>query len=383
MDMRISQRIVAAAAAVLVSGLSTPALAQSQALAVDCAKGQTIAKALSQGDERKPLVVTVRGTCNESVRISRDDVTLRGDPSVGGRVNGPGTGAITILANRITIDHLSVTGGGNGITVEGAFNAVIKNSVIEHNAQSGIHLVAGHARIFNNTIQYSGVHGVSMYGGNALLKNNQIQYNTVAGIHLEAKSSVNVDTNTIRSNGLSGIEVFADSYGDIVGNTITANGTDLADNRRRNGVHLNLAHAHVQNNSITNHANVGVFADASFVNVAGNTISGNHWGIYMYLGSILIESGDSITSNQSNGVVLDLNSTGQVGSATIQSNGRDGILLVSGSKLVLPPPFPSTIGGNGGYGLQCGDAESSWVGATPNFSPPNTLGTISATCTGY
>jgi hypothetical protein len=46
---------------------------------VDCAKGDTLAKALGQGNAGKPLLLLVRGTCSESVRIERDDVTLRPD----------------------------------------------------------------------------------------------------------------------------------------------------------------------------------------------------------------------------------------------------------------------------------------------------------------
>ena len=48
---------------------------------VECAAGQTIARALQRGDERKPLTVVISGTCNESVTIDRDDQTSAKTPS--------------------------------------------------------------------------------------------------------------------------------------------------------------------------------------------------------------------------------------------------------------------------------------------------------------
>ena len=45
---------------------------------VDCTKGKTLAHALEKANEDKPVVVVVRGICNENVVIDRDDVTLQG-----------------------------------------------------------------------------------------------------------------------------------------------------------------------------------------------------------------------------------------------------------------------------------------------------------------
>jgi hypothetical protein len=185
-------------AAISLCGLATVTqAAQPQTFTVDCTKGQTISAALDNGDARKPMVLTVQGSCNENVTIARDDVTLQGDPKVGATVNGSSAAAtIAVLANRVTIDRLGVTGSNNGVLVHGAFNAVIKNSVIQNSAQNGIFVLVGHARITNNTIQYAGSHGVSLQGGNALLSNNVIQYNVVAGVHLQS-ATVNATSNTI------------------------------------------------------------------------------------------------------------------------------------------------------------------------------------------
>ena len=104
-------------------GLMPTASAQTLTVTVDCSRGQTITHALRQGDSRKPLVVVVRGTCNEHVSISRDDVTLRGQPGTEATVNGPdsGTDTIVILKDTVNIEDLTVTGGFNGIRLQGPF----------------------------------------------------------------------------------------------------------------------------------------------------------------------------------------------------------------------------------------------------------------------
>src|SRR5260370_211829 len=62
---------------------------------VDCASGNTVAKALTEGDERKPLLVLLTGTCVEHVKIDRSDVTLRGD-DLSATISGP-DGAIDVI----------------------------------------------------------------------------------------------------------------------------------------------------------------------------------------------------------------------------------------------------------------------------------------------
>lgn len=379
--MMSTPRLAALAVAVSVSGLSASADAQTQAFIVDCALGQSISSALERGDARKPLVLTVRGTCNENVTIGRDDVTLQGDPKLGGSVNGPAANAstITILANRVTIDRLTVTGGGNGLSVHGAFNAVIRNSVIQNNAQNGIFLLVGHARINSNTIQYAGSHGVSLQGGNALLSNNQIQYNTVAGVHLEQSSTVNAFNNTVSLNGSNGIELRANSQGTFTANTITGNGTRPATEAgSRNGMHVRYSRASIlDGNSITNNAVSGVGAFASDVEVSNTTITGNVLtGLNATLGSLLNVSGSTISGNGATGVNVNLSVSMIIQGTTIQNNNGHGIQLARASKLNLAGP-PNDATGNTGFGIECLDAESS-VGNTNLLN-----GTVSPACTGF
>jgi parallel beta-helix repeat protein len=369
------------AAGVLASGLPISALAMDPlTLPVDCGRGSTITKALSFTDLlHRPLVLAVRGTCNENVTITRDDVTLQGAPGASVSTTNASQPAINVKsATRVLIDGLTVNGGSFGIAVGHTLDVSITNSVIQNSTQNGINVIAGHVKILNSTIQNAGNHGVYLLEATALLSNSQIRSNAGSGLYLEDKSAVRASGNTISSNGASGVSLYGDSYGKLVGsNTITANGTNPA--LTRNGVDVNQSSAEIYNGiNITNHPWSGVAAALSKVQIAGSTISGNlGGGIFGYLGSVIVvNNGTVVTGNQGLGVLLSTNSTGQITGATIQNNTNDGIRLLFGSKLEIGSPT-SDATGNGGFGLNCSDAESSVNGLAW------LVGSVSPSCTGY
>jgi hypothetical protein len=116
MNLRASRSMMLAA--VLIGAAGSPAVAAEpvKSVTVDCNRGETITKALTLGDERKALIVVVRGTCNESVSIERTDVTLRGQAGFGSAINGPDPTIDTVVvrANRVMVEDLEVRGGRNG-----------------------------------------------------------------------------------------------------------------------------------------------------------------------------------------------------------------------------------------------------------------------------
>ena len=112
--------------------------------AVDCAKGQTIAGAIARGDERKPLVVNIRGTCNEFVDDqASENVTLHGDPTAA--INAPNTDADVIFvgANGVTLENLTLTGGYYGVRVNGTFRTIVSNCVIQDTRMDGVRVFSG------------------------------------------------------------------------------------------------------------------------------------------------------------------------------------------------------------------------------------------------
>ena len=351
---------------------------------VDCSRGQSINRALAHLPGQK-LTLTVRGTCNESVLIDRDDVALQGDPKAGATVSGPDAKVDTILisGSRITIQGLSVTGGQNGISAFGASNVSIVGNVIRNSGASGVSLASSQAVWVNgNRIEQNGSHGISLeQGASAMVNNNVITSNTGAGMHLGGKSNVSAAGNTISSNGSNGVQLFPGSYAGIWSNTITANGTNSAE--RGNGVFVSLTSADIGGNSITNNRQSGVLGDAAILNVGNNTITGNDGGVVANLAATLVEVGNTISNNRGFGVLLNSSSTGRIAGAKIQFNAGDGILVQWGSKLFLGEAT-STVGGNGAFGLRCADAESSVVGLEwLSVAPPNGQGDVSSSCTGF
>jgi len=341
-------------ATLLATAVIGSASAQAMSYTVDCGQGQTISAALAQGDSRKPLVVNVLGVCNESVTITRDNVTLLGDPAVGATINAPSsnTDVVTVQGKGVTLENLVLTGGGlNGIRIEGAFRSVIRNCMIQGASADGIRVFVGDVRVMNSTIQGSGANGVTVNRGGsvAISGGSQINANANIGIHATGNAVVSMNGGTISDNGTNGVLLENGSQGSFNNSTISRNGTE--------GL------------LVLTGANAGI---------ANNTISENGGdGVVGYLGTTLVLAGNVINGNTGSGVVGNAHATVQIGGATINNNMGDGIVLMLGSKLVLEGPSATQSNGNAGFGLWCGDDESS----------VNDLGVLSSDgnvdCTGY
>src|SRR5258705_11764319 len=105
---------------------------------VDCAAGDTIARALRHGDERKSLTILVSGTCSEHVVVNRSDIKLAA-AAAGGTISGPDP-AIDVIrgtGSRVTIDGITVTGGRNGITADGPAGLILQNAAAQGTGRTG------------------------------------------------------------------------------------------------------------------------------------------------------------------------------------------------------------------------------------------------------
>ena len=383
--MRNPSRWAASMAAFFIAtALAAPAsAARTLTWTVDCARGQSISRALEHAPPGLKLALIVRGTCNENVRIDRDDVTLQGDPATGATVNGPSATSptIDIAANRITIDWLTVTGGGAGINIYGASDVRIGNSVIRNTGLDGISINESQAiSVGSSKVQYASGIGIVANRGGVSINNSEIQFNKVAGVHIGSGSRLQATGNTFGANGSHGLGVFNDSVAMLWDTKITGNGTDPTAFFRQ-GVYIYFSHAEFRDGTIADNAGAGVVVVGS-AHVFNHIIAGNgDPGIGASLGSKLAIDGTTISGNKGNGVLLMTNSTGQISSGTkIQNNNGNGIGVLESSKLLLYSAI--TVGGNARFGLYCDTAESSaadisWI----SFSPPNSEGSVS--CTGY
>jgi parallel beta-helix repeat protein len=392
---------------------SCEAQAQGFARRVNCARGQTITRALQSFGEN-PITIRVEGTCNENVSIVRDDVTLIAAPS-GGTVNGtdPNKDTIITYGSRTVIDGLTVTGGGSGIVAVGGM--AVRNCVVQNAGRSGIAFYqGGQGTVDKCTVQNNGDFGIYIEAASATVTNSTISSNKKAGIlvNLSGGARIGVTTqpayagNTISNNGGSGILVAASSSASIGGNTINGNGTDLSSKFGVFGIEIARASASVVGfNSVTGNSGSGIFARSSSVQIGepgsglpitgafANVITGNgaavpetSGGIFGFLGSSLGIQSAIINSNTGGGIILSLRSTGWLFDSTVNNNTGNGIQLAYGGDLVLPGPSaeypPLTVTGNTLFGLQCFGPKASVVGNTSGISG-NTGGDVSPSCTGF
>jgi len=359
---------------------------------VDCASGGSISQALAAGAGR----VVVRGTCSESVTISRDDVTLQGDGTVGGRIHGPDPDVNTVLitGNRVIIEALTVSGGRNGITGVGASNLTVRNCTVQSTGRSGIAYANGASGTIDGcTVHSNPRDGIVVDGAYATLINSTVTNNTRNGVGVFNAGSARIGVtdrsapagNTIQQNGGSGIVVTLGSFVTAAMNQVTRNVIF--------GISVFQSTADIAGgNTISDNTGVGVSVNGSKVLLgdAGlglstvNQINGNGGGVIAFLGSSMVIRDAEIVGNNGAGLLFSLRSQGQLFSSTIQNNTSDGIRLLLGSAL-LPLPAMSTVSGNGGFGIQCFDAESSVV----NTQPPiivlsgNIQGNLSPSCTTF
>lgn len=356
------------AATILAAGVFGPASAQTITTTVDCARGQKIATALLQGDWRRPLVVNIRGTCNEFVKIDRANVTLRGDPSATIVAPSADGDVVTIDEDGITLENLTLTGGNYGIRQEHAVRVMITNCVIQDTAGNGFHAWVGDTRIVNSTIQRAGGHGVNLArGATAGITGSTIISNKNSGIYAAGNAYVNVAGSNVSGNGTDGVSLQNGSVGTFSRTIISVNGVD----RSRSGVGLTVASSQANvgpGNDIANNPQFGVFVyNGSVVTVSGSKIYNNGWdGVIGYLGTSMVLYGNEITGNGA-GVGCRVNCTLELNGDTINFNSGVGVHLEQGSKLMLNGAInaPSNFGG----GLVCSDKESS-VGGDGTFDGP-------------
>jgi parallel beta helix pectate lyase-like protein/copper-binding protein NosD len=379
---------------------------------VDCASGDTVARALTRGDERKSLTILIGGTCSEHVVINRGDIKLAA-AAPGATISGPDAAidVIRVTGSRVTIDGVTVTGGRNGITADGAAGLIVQNALVQNTGRNGITYAHGASGIVDGaTVTGNARDGVAVDAAQGTVINSQISQNARMGIGVfnGGSARIGVDNfndaggNVISANASNGIHIVFGSTALIAMNQIIGNGTSADPAALKIGVNLASASADfIGGNTISGNTGNGVnlvrstaiFGDALFGFTTVNTISGNgnpaaQGGIFGFLGSSMTVRDAVITGNVGFGLSLSLNSSGQIANTRIQNNlaigpgSGDGIRLVFGSSLFATAPN-GIITGNAGFGLACTDGESSVINTGLLGIGANALGGVSPACTGF
>lgn len=394
--------ILVTAAALIATGALPAASAQSNTFTVDCNRGQTIATALQQGDFRKPVVINVRGTCSEFVSITRDRVTLRGDPTAELVAPTQNADLVIVDAKRVTLENLTLTGGTYGVRNNQSFSLIISNCVIQGTRSDGFRGFVGDARLMNTTVRNAGGAGVYLTRGASvgISQNSQILANAGPGIGADGNSTVIVSGTTISGNGANGVQLQNGSEGTFSGSVIeasravglfvgpsasvTVNGTTIrgngtGDGPQGDGMMLwGGSRAQVSGDVVViENRDEGIdVAGASSAYIFGAEIARNGGiGLLGYMGANLV-LGNLVIENNAVGVFCSANCTAQMEDMSIHGNAGDGINLSFDSTLMLVGP-PIDLTGNGSWGLYCHDGESS-VSDTGLVT-----GTISPSCTGF
>ncbi len=372
----MQRMLFAAAVTLLATTLSSVASGQSITLAVDCSRGQTIADAIARADARKPLVLLIRGTCNEYVNIARDDVTLRGDPGSGGAVNGPGSAAaaVTVQGDRTALENLTVTGGATGVLVSGPYSVTMSNVVVQNPASGNAVLVrgSGYLSISGSKLMHA-LTGLNVTRGSSarVSGGTEIRDNSGLGINVNNNGTLLMSGNSkVLDNGGSGVSL-------ETGSTANISATEISGNQSGIVVTSSSAATIGAKNVIHDNREHGILAQAgSMVGVDDNEITGNRdVGVFGYLGATIVMHGNTIANNGT-GVACRSNCTLQIGGASITGNANHAIVVQLDSTLILEEP-ETVASGNSSVDLWCGDKESS-VDGLDNF-----LGEVSDTCTDF
>jgi parallel beta-helix repeat protein len=396
MSLLTSRRGIPAVALVVMGVVAASAAFadREKTVRVNCTRGDTVARALEKGDERKPLVVLLSGICSESVTIDRSDVTLRGD---GGVLQGPdpAVDVLTVTADRVAVENLVINGGRNGIFTSGAGALSIRGTTVESTGRTGITLAGSSGAVIDGTtVRLNPRDGITLDGSQATIINSNVSQNGRVGIFvgIAAAARIGVDNannaagSTISQNGATGVNIILGGSALIANNTITLNGTDPASNSGRAGINVIQASADIAaGNTIADNAGQGIFVRSASVQVGNpgfalppvNTISGNGnatspGGIFATVGSALVIRDARIIANRGFGLGIFLRSHAQLSGSQIHDtvalpptqgqppNPGDGIRLAFGGALQALTPI-STLVGNQGPALSCIDGESSVI----------------------
>ncbi len=277
-----------------------------------------------------------------------------------------------ILKDTVNIEDLTVTGGNNGIRLQGPFYAGVRNVHVRNTAGNGILVRAGDIAIESSTVEYAGGSGLMLSrGASARIVNSGFRYSHCAGITADNNSTVGMNGGTVSNSEGHGITVGNGSQGNVSNVEIFGNAT---------GFQVSASQASLGGGNFIHHNREhGVLAQAgSVVGVDNNTIADNaQIGVFGYLGSTVVMHGNEITDNTGTGVACRTDCTLQIGGAHITRNGDHGVVVQLRSTLILEEPTTDASGNYGWVDLWCGDKESS-VDLGSNFT-----GTVSDTCTGF
>jgi hypothetical protein len=331
-----------------------------------------------------PLTISKSITIDGQAPPSFPTQTVELTPSL---LNLGGDGLIASAPGSVTIENLEINGfSGNGIVLNSSGN-LIQNDLIFANGGDGILIVGGSAN--TNTVAGNSI-GVNAAG--------TAQGNTLNGVEINGGANGNLigSGNIISGNLQDGVLVSGASGSTVTGNFI---GTNAAGSSLGNGFNgVELAGAATGNSVGSGNVIAGNLQDGvllSGLGTTGNRVAGNSIGINSAgaLGNTLngveisggasgntIGSGNVISSNLKDGVLISGASGNAVGGNFIGTNAAGSAALANGLNGVEinggatgnTVGSGNVIAGNSSDGVLIGAASGSLVAG--NFIGTNSLG---------
>lgn len=352
--------VLAAALPICLLTFSAPARAgepHELAAMIDCTRGESLAGSPLLGLPR--AVVYVRGTCTGPVRITADGLQLVGRG--GAAIAGGGKDAVTITgAQRVTLSGLAVTGGANGVVAQRGAQVTLRDVTATGNAQNGVLVQAGSTvALEGGASSANGLAGLSADGTSALtlggaytasgngvfglLLNNGASLTLSAATVTAARNAVGVQLGT-NSAGFMDARSRLDTSGNFAVGLTLVSGAHMVDfggviTSGSNGLH-----------GISLNSRAGLDLDAaSQVQANGNGADGVH---LEQLSAMTIFNNPQFS--QAPGTTL----------LTADGNGRVGIDLLTGSRILVDDFAALHASSNGQAGVSLDDGSALSFGQT-------------------
>ena len=183
---------------------------------VDCAAGDTIARAVGAAWPGLETRIVLLSNCTEDVTIRKDGITVNGDPNGTDQQGGSTTlfGSIQFEdAHRVGIRNLTISNpSGDGVVATAGANFNVEDAVIANNSGGGVVVEdAASGTIRNSVISDNVGEGVLVVDGAFLrIEHNLIENNgldeELSGVAV-ARAVVRANGNQYFGNGYAAIEV--------------------------------------------------------------------------------------------------------------------------------------------------------------------------------
>ena len=242
--------------------------AQATNLTVNCAKKETISKALKlliSSNPQGPNKITVSGDCNENLVIqSMDRLTLI--TGNGGSITDSSGGSSAVIdiedSHSVTVQGLTINGGNGGVNCGSASVCYLSGDTIQDGAGTGV-FVSGASNAFleSNVIQNNGGRGSILIAGSQMSSSNDVfQGNAEQGVDVGSGSHLQTSNSNFLNNGV-GIQLGGGTISGNLGNGMTL---------------LGNASAAFFGPTITGNGGVGVhLEDGSFAGFVSANVTGN------------------------------------------------------------------------------------------------------------